>query len=56
MPGSVNEELKSGDVLSVNPQEEPFSTVGDVKIRRICRKLDIHLLPLVSLLYLLSVL
>jgi hypothetical protein len=59
MPGSVNEELKSGDVLSdlsVNPQEEPFSTVGDVKIRRIWRKLDIHLLPLVSLLYLLSVL
>jgi hypothetical protein len=54
MPGTDNEELKSGGVLSVNPQEESFSTVGDVEMKRIWRKLDIHLLPLVTLLYLLS--
>ena len=52
MPSSVEKELKSGGVL--NFQDEPLSTVGDVEKGRIWRKLDIHLLPLVTLLYLLS--
>ena len=54
MPSSIKEEPKSGGVLNVDPQEESFSTVGDVEMKRIWRKLDIHLLPLVTLLYLLS--
>jgi hypothetical protein len=54
MPGSVKEELEAGHVLSVNCQEEPLSKVGNVENSPIWRKLDIHLLPLVTLLYLLS--
>jgi hypothetical protein len=53
MPGLV-EELEAGHVLSVNSKEESLSKVGNVENSPIWRKLDIHLLPLVTLLYLLS--
>jgi hypothetical protein len=55
MPGPIKEELKGEDVLSVDPQEDPsFSGVKNIENRQIWRKLDMHLLPWVALLYLLS--
>jgi hypothetical protein len=56
MPGSVKEGLESGHVLSGNSKEEPFPRVENIEnsLRHSWRKLDIHLLPLVSLLYLFS--
>ena len=50
---TMSEELKTGSALSTPPQEDSIS-FGDVKKRRIWRTLDIHLLPFVSLLYLMS--
>ncbi|KAI0268861.1 MFS general substrate transporter [Gloeopeniophorella convolvens] len=56
MSGSLEKEgLKNEHVLTGSEcQEEPFSRVGDAEQRRIWRKLDVYLLPFVSLLYLLS--
>jgi hypothetical protein len=57
MPGPIKEELKDEGILSVNPQEEPFFSGAKniyTENRHIWRKLDMHLLPWVALLYLLS--
>ena len=54
MAESTNEELKNEGVLSISSREGNDSVFYDVGKRRIWRTLDFHLLPLVSLLYLMS--
>ena len=54
MSKHTDEELKVGGTLSVPSQEDGVSTFDDVEKRRIWRTLDVHLLPLVSLLFLMS--
>ncbi|KAI0066040.1 MFS general substrate transporter [Artomyces pyxidatus] len=46
----MQDNASSSDIV----KEEPISAVGDAEERRIWRKLDLYLLPFVSLLYLLS--
>jgi len=49
----LKEELKDGGAWSADSKEDKIAIAEDVS-KRIWRTLDIHLLPLVSLLYLLS--
>jgi hypothetical protein len=54
MSKHTDEELKAGGTLSVLSREDDVSMFDDVEKRRIWQTLDIHLLPLVSLLFLMS--
>ncbi|KAH9985789.1 MFS general substrate transporter [Russula compacta] len=51
MSDTIQGELKGGPTSSTKPREESFSKGEDLGERRIWRKLDIHLLPWVGLLY-----
>jgi hypothetical protein len=53
MSQSTKEELKPGAALAM-PLQEDIISFEDVEKRPIWRTLDIHLLPFVSLLYLMS--
>jgi hypothetical protein len=54
MSAADNKELKIGRGLVTDSREEHGLNVENVKKRRIWWTLDIHILPLVTLLYLLS--
>ena len=54
MAGSTKEESKGEVVVSTFSREGDVSVFDDVEKRPIWRTLDIHLLPFVSLLYLMS--
>ena len=54
MPEHIEEELKVGGALSTSSQEDDVSMLDDVAKSRIWQTLDIRLLPLVSLLFLMS--
>jgi hypothetical protein len=47
-------ELKPGAIFSTTSREDDVYILDDVQKRRIWRALDIRLLPMVSLLYLVS--
>jgi len=54
MAESTKEELKNEGVLSTSSREGNVSVFYDVGKRHIWRTLDFHLLPFVTLLYLMS--
>jgi hypothetical protein len=54
MPEPTKEEFESGGVLSTFSKEDSIPELKDAERGRIWRSLDIHLLPFVSLLYLMS--
>ena len=54
MPEPTKEELKTEGALSTFSKEDSVPMYEDVEKGRIWRSLDFHLLPFVSLLYLLS--
>jgi hypothetical protein len=54
MPEPTKEEYQSGGVFSAFSKEDSLPELEDAEKGRIWRSLDIHLLPFVSLLYLMS--
>jgi len=54
MPEPIKEDPKSEGALSTFSKEDSVQIYENVKKGRIWRSLDFHLLPFVSLLYLLS--
>jgi hypothetical protein len=54
MPEPTKEELKTGAAFCTTSREDGGSMFDDVEKRRIWRALDIRLLPMISLLYLMS--
>jgi hypothetical protein len=54
MPASTEERLKGGITFPMDSRGSRVSTFNTVEKKRIWRTLDTHLLPFVSLLYLLS--
>ena len=54
MPEPTKEGVESGGVLSTFSKDDSVPVIENVEKGRIWRTLDIHLLPFVSLLYLMS--